>query len=33
MEMVVKMSAESKVAMSENGSGGQNGCVIRSGHV
>jgi hypothetical protein len=28
MEVVVKVSAESKVAMSENGSGGQSGYVI-----
>jgi hypothetical protein len=33
MEVVVKVGAESKVAMSENGSGGQRGCRIRSGHA
>jgi hypothetical protein len=33
VELVVKVGAESDVAMCENGSGGQSGCVISSGQV
>jgi hypothetical protein len=32
VEVVVKVSAESEVAMGENGSGGQSECVIGSGN-
>jgi hypothetical protein len=33
MEVVVKVGAETKVAMGENGSGGKSRYVIQSGHV
>jgi hypothetical protein len=32
MKVVVKGGAELEVAMCQNGSGGQSGCIIQSGH-
>ena len=32
VEVVVKVGVQSEVAKCENGSGGQGGCIIQSGH-